>query len=226
MSTFDFGATRPKNIDQNVQGSAGGAKIRSNMDSLLGAELVEISLTGPIDEIAADIVCDGFFKATRRKQASVMFFIHSTGGSVAAGKRILDAMRVYRKVVHGGVHTHVAVQAMSMAAVLFLYGDYRTMCKTATLMLHQVSIRDTVTCSRTATDSASSSAYHTKLNSELFEIVASRCLLTMEDLRRQAFAQDWYVCAEDAVKSKMVECVLDCSPYTTIQLSCKLDIHE
>ncbi|KAK3288665.1 hypothetical protein CYMTET_3883 [Cymbomonas tetramitiformis] len=218
-------ASRLRPCGRGAYEPGGGANIRSSMDALLGVELVEIALTGPIDEHVADIVCDGFLKATQRKQASVLFFIHSSGGSVAAGKRILDAMKVYRKVVGGGVHTHVAVHAMSMAAVIFLCGNYRTMCKTATLMLHQVSIRDTVACSRTATDSASTSAHHTKLNLELFELVASRSGVSMDKLRELAFAQDWYVYAEDAERCKMVDGILDCSPYTLIQLSCKLDTH-
>lgn len=135
-------------------------------------------------------------------------------------------MKVYKKVVRGGVHTHVAVQAMSMAAVIFLCGDYRTMCATAVLMVHQVSSRDTVDCPRTATDAASTSAHHTKLNAELFSIVESRSKMSLSDLRSRAFAQDWYIYNDDAIRYGMVERVLECSPHAVIQLNCKLDMQE
>ncbi|KAK3246097.1 hypothetical protein CYMTET_44318 [Cymbomonas tetramitiformis] len=201
-----------------------GTHVRSSLAHRPQTECLELHLVGRVDDESANVLCEGLTRATHLKQPVILLYIHSPGGFVAAGKRIIDAMNVYRAVTKGSIHTHVAVEAKSMAAVLFLCGDVRTMCTQATLMLHQVSMTDVVACKKTATDTAATSAYHTHLNLELFRLIADRCETDVEGLKRKAYAQDWYIYATEAASLKMAHKIVQRSPYMTLEVVYKIDI--
>eukprot|EP00854_Cymbomonas_tetramitiformis_P000140 gene140-233_t len=202
-----------------------GTSVRNSVTNFTELECLELNLVGRVDDDSATILCRGIYRAIANKQPFIMFYIHSPGGLVAAGKRIIDAMNVYRSVVDGGyIHTHVAVEAKSMAAVIFLCGNVRTMCTSAILMIHQVSMIDAIPCKKTATGSAATSNYHTHLNLELFHLIADRCTLSMEVLQSKAFAQDWYVYSAEAKNLNMVQKVTERSPFVFIEAQCKVDM--
>lgn len=64
-------------------------------------------------------------------------FINSYGGEVAEGWAIYNALKRHK----AKVHTYVDGFACSIASVIFMAGDIRTMSETSLLMIHQPSIR-------------------------------------------------------------------------------------
>lgn len=63
--------------------------------------------------------------------------INSYGGEVAEGWAIYNALKRHK----AKVHTYVDGFACSIASVIFMAGDIRTMSETSLLMIHQPSIR-------------------------------------------------------------------------------------
>eukprot|EP00854_Cymbomonas_tetramitiformis_P012961 gene12961-15324_t len=200
-----------------------GSYVRTVLANRPETEFYELHLIGPIDEDLANIICNGIFCAINKMQKMLLLHIHSSGGYVASGKRIIDTMKVYSSLTKGKIHTHVAVEAKSMAAVIFLCGDYRTMCTSATLMIHQVSMTDVISCKKTATSSAATSAYHTHLNQELFNLICNRCQMDFKTLTQKANAQDWYIYADEAKCLDMTNDVVNRSPFVILETTYNID---
>ncbi|KAK3255110.1 hypothetical protein CYMTET_35737 [Cymbomonas tetramitiformis] len=184
---------------------------------------VKIDITGDITDETAKNVCHALEVAKAVKQPIVVVRIHSTGGSVPAGKLIQNHLAEYKKMHNGNtVVTYVSVQAFSMAAIIFLCGDRRVMASSAKLMLHRVSVQEASGGSKDVHMIQSINDYRVDLNTELFKFIVetSKSALTLETLEERTPGIDWYINSAEAIKYNLATEVSDTQPRLLATVAC------
>lgn len=133
----------------------------------------------------ADAKCDG----------QILLIIESGGGSLHAGNFFVpDLERL-------DLHTHVRGEAASMAVILYLTGDYRTMAPGATLFVHNVLYFFSAGEAYDAADLNTMALDLTVDDKAYAAYVAKRMGLTEEEILTQ-MGQDTTMTADEAVGLK------------------------
>lgn len=94
-----------------------------------------VRLTGEINEDVSEKVVKALHAMCEAEQAPITVAIHSDGGSLEDGFRIIDALNI-AKTRGSSIHTIVTGKAYSMAAIILCVGDARTAYTNARIMFH------------------------------------------------------------------------------------------
>lgn len=133
-------------------------------------------------------------------QKPIELYIASDGGSVAAGLKLCDRMRLSPCPIH----TICESEAFSMAAIIFIAGDKRTILPNAGIMIHQVSGGASGKTSNMKVDMEGIE----KLEFRMFQIASQKTGLSMNNIARLASADTVYS-AEEAIELGFADKIAD-----------------
>lgn len=131
----------------------------------------------------------------------ISIYINSPGGTVYDGVAILDVM----DLIKSPVKTVCTGSAMSMAAIILLYGDTRVSTKRSTIMLHQMSTLVGGRLSDISIDYEEAK----RLEDILYEIIAEKT--NIRDIDHKLLT-DWYISPEKAKELGIIDTVLNGEP--------------
>lgn len=131
----------------------------------------------------------------------ISIYINSPGGTVYDGMAILDVM----DLIKSPVKTVCTGAAMSMAAIILLYGDTRVSTKRSTIMLHQMS---TLVGGRLS-DISINYKEAKRLENILYETIKEKT--NIQDID-QKLLTDWYISPKEAKELGIIDTVLNGEP--------------
>ena len=128
----------------------------------------------------------------------ISIYINSPGGTVYDGLAILDVM----DLIKSPIKTVCAGKAMSMAAIILLYGDTRVSTKRSTIMLHQLSTLVGGRLSDINVDYKEAK----RLENLLYELIKEKT--NIQDIDNKLLV-DWYVSPKEAKELGIIDTILD-----------------
>ena len=131
----------------------------------------------------------------------ISIYINSPGGTVYDGVAILDVM----DLIKSPVKTVCTGSAMSMAAIILLYGDTRVSTKRSTIMLHQMSTLVRGRLSDISIDYKEAK----RLENILHEVIKEKT--NIQDID-QKLLTDWYISPKEAKELGIIDTVLNGEP--------------
>jgi len=154
------------------------------------------------DYVANLIVAQLLFLEKEDPDKDIDFYIHSPGGSVAAGLAIYDAMQIIKP----NVATICVGQAASMGAVLLAGGatEKRFCLQNARVMIHQGSAG----AQGTIADMNVALAEFNRYNEIIFNILAKHSGQPVDKVKLDC-DRDYFMSAEEAQKYGIVDKVLE-----------------
>jgi len=167
-----------------------------------------IFLTGPIDDIAANLViAQMLFLSNEDSKSDINFYINSPGGSVTAGLAVYDTMRFLRCQVA----TYCIGLAASMGAVLFTAGEKgkRYVLNNSRILLHQPLINGVL--EGPATDLDIQAKETIRLRGRIYDILAYHTGQTPEKITADCDRNFWLE-AKEAVAYGIADEILQKAP--------------
>lgn len=131
----------------------------------------------------------------------ISIYINSPGGTVYDGLAILDVM----DLVKSPIKTVCTGSAMSMAAIILLYGDTRVSTKRSTIMLHQMSTLVRGRLSDISIDYKEAK----RLENILYEVIKEKT--NIQDIDHKLLT-DWYISPKEAKELGIIDTVLNGKP--------------
>ena len=131
----------------------------------------------------------------------ISIYINSPGGTVYDGLAILDVM----DLIKSPIKTVCTGSAMSMAAIILLYGDTRVSTKRSTIMLHQMSTLVRGRLSDISIDYKEAK----RLENILHEVIKEKT--NIQDID-QKLLTDWYISPKEAKELGIIDTVLNGEP--------------
>lgn len=126
--------------------------------------------------------------------------LSSPGGNVVAGFALIDYIREIRQRGFE-VNTVGLGLVASMAAVVLQAGEKRILGKNSYLMIHELQSE----FEGSLAEFQDQSKVLSRLNDRNYEILAERSNLSVATIRRRAKKMDWWLDAEEALKSGFVD---------------------
>lgn len=163
--------------------------------------------SGVNDEVANSLVAQMLFLQKDAPDADIHFYINSPGGSVSAGMAIYDTMQF----VTCDVATYCIGQAASMGAVLLAAGaaGKRYSLPNSRIMIHQ----PLAGMEGTAEDILIHANEYKRIKKRLNQILIKHTGHTMKKIENDT-DRDNFMAAEDALKYKLIDHVIENMPGT------------
>lgn len=131
----------------------------------------------------------------------ISIYINSPGGTVYDGLAILDVM----DLIKSPIKTVCTGKAMSMAAIILLYGNTRVSTKRSTIMLHQMSTLVGGRLSDISIDYKEAK----RLENILYETIKEKTNIQNIDNK---LLTDWYISPKEAKELGIIDTVLNGEP--------------
>ena len=167
-----------------------------------------IFLSGPIDDIAANLViAQMLFLSNEDSKTDIHLYINSPGGSITAGLAIYDTMQFLRC----DVATYCVGQAASMAAVLLAGGKAgkRFLLANNRVLIHQPLISGELIAP--ATDLEIEAKEILRLRERLYTILAKHTGQTAEKIEKDCDRNLW-LDADEAIKYGLADRIIQKAP--------------
>ena len=167
-----------------------------------------IFLTGPIDDIAANLViAQMLFLSNEDSKTDIHLYINSPGGSISAGLAVYDCMQFLRC----DVATYCIGQAASMAAVLLAGGKAgkRFLLANNRVLIHQPLISGELIAP--ATDLEIEAKEIMRLRERLYLILSKHTGQTPEKIEKDCDRNLW-LDADEAIKYGLADRIIQKAP--------------
>jgi ATP-dependent Clp protease protease subunit len=158
-----------------------------------------IWLFDSIDDRVAQDLCQQLVYLNQINQTTIYLNIQSGGGSVYSAFSIIGTMQT----IKSPVHVHVCGFAASAAALITLFGSYRTALPYSTLMFHQVISSNPSQTSYL--DTQIQFAEITRLNTTILKMIHSRLPHMTFDEIKQFVERDNFLDAYQALQMKIID---------------------
>lgn len=129
------------------------------------------------------------------KSKAFEIVFNSPGGSVIDGLALFDSLHELRQKGHN-ITTVTRGMAASMAAVLLQAGDKRVIGEHSRLLIHEVSTGAVGSLSELLDEAT----FTKQLNDQLYEILAERSTMSVQQIKRKTRKFDWWLTASEAVE--------------------------
>ncbi len=139
-------------------------------------------------------------RALRCSDGDLSLLIDSNGGSCVAGFGFID---LCMQVQNSGrvINTEVLGYAASMGGVMLQIGKKRTMGENAWLLIHRVSS----SWGYTTSEFEQGLEQSMRVQRQCFEFLASRSILTADEILERCRTSDWWLSAEEALKYRFID---------------------
>jgi ATP-dependent Clp protease protease subunit len=167
-----------------------------------------IFLTGPIDDVSANLViAQMLFLSNEDSKSDIHVYINSPGGSISAGLAVYDCMQFLRC----DVATYCIGQAASMAAVLLAGGKAgkRFLLANNRVLIHQPLISGELIAP--ATDLEIEAREIMRLRERLYAILSKHTGQTAEKIEKDCDRNLW-LDADEAIKYGLADRIIQKAP--------------